>query len=298
MRRELLGRLVCPRCPDARALVLGAASTRGGEIVSGQLVCAACRTSYPIDKGIPRFAGIALATTALDRRLASLRTLQIDRLSGHALTRDRLLAITGWDPGWIKDKLVLDIEGSAGRFADALASLGARVVAIGRGPSIEACRDNCAPHGERVACIEASVGALPFPPACFDAVLCGDASAPAHGLARYLKPDGLIAWHASRTGATEATSALHRIAAGVPPRGLWRLTCALVALCFPLAYTFRRMPGLGGLARRLPIVAAPRRPLTLRQQYAWTLLDTFDRYRALRLVPESALGRQDPHLVL
>jgi SAM-dependent methyltransferase len=55
MKRKLLDYLSCPSCAGAIGLAAGA-SIEGAEIMAGQLACESCARSFPIVRGIPRFA--------------------------------------------------------------------------------------------------------------------------------------------------------------------------------------------------------------------------------------------------
>lgn len=51
MRHDLMEILVCPLCKGDLTLTIR--REEGGEILEGELTCAACRQSYPIEDGIP-----------------------------------------------------------------------------------------------------------------------------------------------------------------------------------------------------------------------------------------------------
>ena len=51
MRHDLMEILVCPLCKGE--LTLTVEKEEDGEILSGKLVCPACKETYPIDDGIP-----------------------------------------------------------------------------------------------------------------------------------------------------------------------------------------------------------------------------------------------------
>ena len=51
MRRSLMDILVCPECRGELRLVVS--DERDGEIVEGNLTCAACDVVYPIEDAVP-----------------------------------------------------------------------------------------------------------------------------------------------------------------------------------------------------------------------------------------------------
>jgi uncharacterized protein len=51
MKKDLAKVLVCPVCKAG--LELKILEEEGGEIASGNLCCASCKTDYPIEDGIP-----------------------------------------------------------------------------------------------------------------------------------------------------------------------------------------------------------------------------------------------------
>ena len=57
MKEKLLQYLACPSC--AGAIILASEKREGEEIVDGQLSCGLCARSWPIVRGVPRFASIA-----------------------------------------------------------------------------------------------------------------------------------------------------------------------------------------------------------------------------------------------
>ena len=56
MRERLLSYLVCPACEGS--LDLSVSRSEDGEIMEGELRCAACSKSFPITSGVPRFANL------------------------------------------------------------------------------------------------------------------------------------------------------------------------------------------------------------------------------------------------
>ncbi len=159
---KLLDWLACPEC--GAGLSLTAPPPAGVVVVGeGRLACGSCPAEYPIRAGIPRFASDdERGFENFAYQWSRWGRVQIDRLAGHRLSEGRLLAETGWTREWFAGKLVIDVGCGAGRFADVTAGFGAEVIALDISGAVDACRDNLAPWGNKVHCVQASLFALPL----------------------------------------------------------------------------------------------------------------------------------------
>lgn len=286
----LLDLLVCPACPGDAPLALSDETRAGGDIASGRLACVGCGGAWPIEGGIPRFVAEAEDYAGnFGFQWARWRTVQIDRLNGTTLTEERLLRDSGWARDWLDGKLILDAGCGAGRFADVMAGLGARVVAADLSRAVDACAATCAVHGDAVACVQASIYALPLRKGTFDAVHCAgviqhtpEPAGAMQALPPFLKPGGRLAYNFYEAGGSRnwqlAKYALRRATPAMRPDRLLALCRALVAVFFPLSWALSHVRYLRYLNRFLPICATHTRGLTLDRQFTWTLLDTFDWY--------------------
>jgi len=293
MKTWLLDLLECPSCRGAGPLRLEAGERSRDDILGGDLVCLGCGQRHPIVNGVPRFVASDNYAHAFGWQWNRWRKLQIDRLSGHRLSEARFIADSRWDPSWIRGKLILDAGCGAGRFTDVAAQLGARVIACDLSSAIEACRTNCAePEGlspirGEVAQVQANLLDLPFRAGVFDAVFCmgviqhtPDPPQVMRALPRLLKPGGRLAYnfyeHSPLRKFEVIKYALRRTTPGWPEPRLLALCKAMVATLFPVTFVMSRIPVVRALVRFIPICATHSPALTLRQQYEWTLLDTFD----------------------
>lgn len=290
MYRWLLDLLICPHCPGEKPLEVTSGSWDDDRLETGALGCANCGGEWPVRNGVPRFVSEEKDYAGgFGFQWNRWQHTQIDRLNGTTLTEDRLLTDTGWDRDWIAEKLIFDGGAGAGRFSDALATMGARVVALDMSVAIDACRETTAAHGDAVQCVQASLYDIPLRSAAFDAVHCAgviqhtpDPGRTMRAMPRLLKPGAALGYNFYEVSWTRR---LHLFRAGMrlfTPRmsqpALLRLCKALVVPLFPLSRFVSRIRFIRFGLRFLPICASHQPQLTRDQQFEWTLLDTFDWY--------------------
>lgn len=293
MRASLLDLLICPGCRADAPLQLQVSAEEQGEILEGELACARCQARYPIRLGTPRFASTAEDTCDnFGFQWNRWKAIQIDRLEGHHLSETRFFDNVPWDREWMKGRRILDAGCGAGRFSDVAAGHGAHVVACDLSDAVDACRENTRGHAERVHTLQASVYSLPFREGCFDAAFCfgviqhtPDPARTMETLPRYVRSGGLLAYDFYERTPWERPWVPHfffrRFTPRWPPRRLLGFSHLLVALFFPLAWVVSRVPLLRSLCPVLPIAINSSHELSLRTQYQWTVLDTFDWYGPL-----------------
>ncbi len=174
MRPEALDLLACPAC--AGPLELSAEEREGGEVLSGELACSACRASYPITQGIPcllppRLSGrekhIYMPMLAYYDAYSSImdRCYHNPVIAYMRRVEDACIRLT--EPRG----RVLDIGCGTGRQTLLLARLGCEVLALDISFSmLLAARENAARAGlaDRVAFVQALADALPIRPSAFD----------------------------------------------------------------------------------------------------------------------------------
>lgn len=290
MREWLVEYLICPTCPGEIGLSLSIAVRDGDNILEGELACPTCNTRYPVLGGVPRFASAEADYCGnFGFQWNTWRALQIDRLSGHQLSAGRFFGDSGWDPAWLKGKLILDAGCGAGRFADVAASAGARVIACDLSSAVNACRDTTAIWDGRVQPIQASLFDLPLRRGIFDGVFCmgviqhtPDPKRLMGGLPTFLKPGGRLALNFYEADfwpwLQGIKYALRLVTPHLPTGATLALSRALVRVFFPLTAAFARLPVFRTLSVMIPICPVHDAVLTPEQRYAWTVLDTFDWY--------------------
>lgn len=290
MRAWLVEYLACPRCAGDGPLELTVVARDGEEIEAGALACPACHAGFPIRAGVPRFVGAdADYCGNFGFQWNRWRALQIDRLSGHRLSEGRFFGDSGWDREGMKGRLILDAGCGAGRFTDVAAATGARVIACDLSDAVDACRANTAVWDGRVQAIQASLFDLPLRRGIFDGVFCmgviqhtPDPERVIRTLPAFLRPGGRLAYNFYEADfwpwLQGIKYALRLVTPRLPVRFVYALSRLLVAVLFPVTALFARLPVLRTANVMIPIAAVHDRALTREQQYAWTLLDTFDWY--------------------
>lgn len=290
MHRDLLDILVCPFCANEKRLTLQSGTEDGDEVLEGWLHCPECSSRWPILRGIPRFVAESqdyAGNFAFEWQRWG--QVQIDRHAGHTLSEQRFLADSRWEPDWMRDKLILDAGCGAGRFTDVAAKLGARVIAVDLSGAADACRANNAAHGTRVQVVQASFYTLPFRKDLFDGVYCmgviqhtPEPERTMRILPTYVRAGGRLAYNFYEVSVYSKFQpvkyALRLVTPYLPNLANHWLSLALTGVLFPLTWVLAKVPKLRIVNVAMPICASHDPSLTFRQQFIWTLLDTFDWY--------------------
>ncbi|MEO5373535.1 MAG: methyltransferase domain-containing protein [Alphaproteobacteria bacterium] len=290
MYRDLLDIMACPNCADDTHLILESGAEHDGDVLEGWLKCPRCTSQWPVVRGIPRFVAEAQNYAGnFAFEWERWGRVQIDRFAGHSLSEQRFLADSRWSPEWMRGKLILDAGCGAGRFADVAARLGARVVAVDLSGAADACRTNNAVHGPRMEVVQASFYALPFRKDVFDGLYCmgviqhtPDPERTMRVLPAYVKPEGRLVYNFYEVSAYSKAQpikyALRLVTPHLPNLANHWLSLLLTTMLFPVTWLLSRIPKVRILNVAMPICASHDPALTLRQQFIWTLLDTFDWY--------------------
>jgi SAM-dependent methyltransferase len=290
MRTSLLDILACPTCRIEAPLALTATAAEGGDVIAGELRCGSCNAVFPIRDGIPRIVREEENyCETFGYQWTRWKTLQIDRLGHHDISEERFFANSPWTREWLKGKLILDAGCGAGRFSDIAAKYGARVVSCDISAAIDACRETTRVHGDLTNQFQASIYDLPFKRHVFDGVFCygviqhtPDPAKTMRTLPQFLKPGAPLAYDFyEKTGWDELAVLKYRLRRFTPELTTeqnLRLAHALTAAFFPLGAALSRLPFLHVLTGVLPIAVVHDKRLSIKQEYLWTLLDTFDWY--------------------
>ena len=286
MKRSLLQYLCCPGCKGT----LKIEPPDIADVIDGLLGCPGCGWQYPVRGGIPRFVADTTYADSFGLQWNRFARTQLDSFNGTTISRDRFVAQTGWGPGSLSGRLVLDGGCGAGRFAEIALSLGAEVIAIDCSSAVDACADNLRQHSERLHVVQADLYELPFRPGTFDGVyslgvlqhtpnVCGAFKA----LAQQVGAGGTLVadvYLKNWAHMLHPKRVIRPLAAALPHERLLSIVARTTPPLLTLAGAVRRLPLFGEAFRRAVPVAdyTGVYPLTSEQLREWAILDTFDWY--------------------
>jgi SAM-dependent methyltransferase len=197
MLASMLDLMCCRRCRGAFSLE--ATQRDADDVVEGVLVCSQCKERAPIVGGIPRFVPAESYANNFGLQWNRFGELQVDRLGGHTLSRDRFWLETGLQPADLRGRRVLDAGCGGGRFSDIALEAGAEVVAADLSSAVDKNRAIHLKH-PRFLVVQASITDLPLRHEAFDLVFSfgvlqhtPDPAATFRALAPFVRPGGRIA---------------------------------------------------------------------------------------------------------
>jgi SAM-dependent methyltransferase len=126
-------------------------------------------SAYPIVNNIPRFVATDHYVKSFSFEWNTHSTTQLDFVRGDDSSERQFRQKTGFTPGELKGKLVLDAGVGAGRYADVVSRWGADVVGVDLSYAVEAAERNFAER-PNVLIAQADIGQLPFRHESFDVI--------------------------------------------------------------------------------------------------------------------------------
>ena len=246
----------------------------------GGVVCPACGRKYPNVKGVFRFVDAEHYAGSFGFQWHIFRKTQLDNKESRRSEQD-FERRTGFQPGNLRGKLVLDVGCGMGRFAEVATRWGAHVVGIDLSLAAEVAAENLADR--EAAFFQADVFKLPFAPESFDYIYslgvlhhtpnCEQAF---KGLPRLLKPGGRIAiWLYSKYNNWYKMSDVYRkVTRRMPPKMLHALCHGVIPL-YGVHQVLRKIPLVGRMASGALAYAIP---MAFHKDPRWRVLDTFDWY--------------------
>lgn len=272
MKPKLLDLLVCPACKGD--LHLRSDQTVDGEVTSGELTCGPCELGYPIVSGIPRFVAHDSYAESFGDEWHRFRTVQLDSVNGTRESEHGFQLKTGFEPGDIRGRLVLDAGVGAGRYADVMAKWGAEVVGVDLTRAVDAAAQNLR-RWPTAHLVQADIFALPFRDETFD--ICysigvlhhtPDTAAAFGHVAAMVRKGGHLAIYVYHAGglARYVSDIFRAVTTHVPRPVVYYGSMVSVPL-----YFLHRVPLIGRASQVLL-------PTSTHSDWRWRWLDTFDWY--------------------
>jgi SAM-dependent methyltransferase len=299
MRREFLDLLCCPQCRGDLCLEGADRGDPGAPIESGRLVCQGCGVAAPIAGFVPRFVPADNYAATFGFQWNRFRKTQLDSHTGVPISAERFFEQSGWSPGELSGKRVLDVGCGAGRFAEVALGCGARLVALDYSSAVDACYANHS-HDPRLEVVQGDVYRLPFKPGSFDFVYCfgvlqhtPDVRGAFMALPEQLAPGGRLAvdvYPRMVWNLLWPKFWLRPITRRMSQQRLFALVEKMVAVLLPVSVAIGRLPLVGRKLRfAVPVINYDGVfPLSRSQLREWSILDTYDMLAAAHDDPQSS----------
>lgn len=284
MRETDLQHLVCPRCQ--RDLAISSYCERQGNILqTAQLTCSACRTDYPVLRGVPRFVSNENYASSFGLEWTLHAKTQYDSYTGLKSSETRFFEETGW-PRDLSGQVILEVGSGSGRFTEPAASTGAFVVSMDYSYAVEA---NYQSNGNKtnVLVVQADVYQMPFRPGSFDKLFCfgmlqhtPDVKKAFMTLPPMLREGELVVDVYKKTFFSTILQTKYYVrplTRNMNPEQLYRLTRKWVDFMWPLCTLIRKIPRVGpSINWRLLVADYSQWGLEGELLKEWAYLDTFD----------------------
>ena len=264
------------------------------DVQDGTLKCDDCRSSFPVEGGIPRFVSGDSYAKSFGYQWNKHKRTQLDSYTSKPITRTRLIAVTDWADD-LRGAHILEAGCGAGRFTEILVETGATVFSFDVSSAVDANREtNCS--AKNLNLFQADIFHIPLPERSFDKVLClgvlqhtPDPERAFNSLARYVRPGGelVIDIYSRRPSALFSWKYLLRpITKRLDKQFLYKTVTNTVRVLLPVGALLRKYTGRYG-ARLLPIVEYSHLGLEPGLNREWAILDTFDMYSPEHDHPQS-----------
>jgi 2-polyprenyl-3-methyl-5-hydroxy-6-metoxy-1,4-benzoquinol methylase len=285
MHTELLKVLRCPR--SGEPLALESAESIGARVRDGWLVAKDGQHRYPIHNFIPRFVHDGNYADNFGLQWTTFPQTQLDSYSGQPISSERFWKATGWTPGDLAGKWLLDCGCGAGRFAEIALEAGARVVALDYSQAVDACYRNLSQH-VNLHVVQGDIYALPFALNSFSYVYSlgvlqhtPDVGKAIAALPPMLASGGKLCvdcYERSWKSLLLPKYWLRPVTKRIPKEKLFTILQKWVPRLWPASVRAASIPLAGRILRQMIPIANYKEilPLSETQLLEWALLDTFD----------------------
>lgn len=303
MRERFLDILCCPACEGD--LVLGQVDEREGDaIVEGALECKACQASYPVRKRVAVFVEDSGYAESFGWQWTRFNRLQRDSHNGTQLVRNTILKRSGWSPGDLAGKTLLECGCGSGNDSEVLSGLAGTVVSVDLSRAVHSFAQHVLERENQLV-LQADLRRAPLKREHFDLVYCHrviqhtpDPRAAFETMTEHVKPGGLFFLHSYDTHWKSTLNyryVLRPITKRLPHaitywtlRILGPLLFVLVSLLNRIAFLRRLWKLIIPFENHSRILAKAGSTLTLKERYDYSFLVTFDALTPQYDTPNSA----------
>jgi SAM-dependent methyltransferase len=262
VRRQALDDFACAKCAGALELVsVASQNVHTGEIVEGDLECAACRAAVPIVRSIPRFVPFESYASSFGFQWNRFSRLQVDSAMHNDLSRDRFYATTGW-PTSLAGQRILEAGCGSGRFTELALKTGANVFSFDLSSAVEAAwRNN--ENEPKLTIFQASIYEIPMRKGSFDKIFCmgvlqhcPDPAGAFRSLLPFLRPGGeiVVDVYEKPNGFPPLKYLARPFVRPLGTEGIYHLLSWTIPAAFELKKALHRIPAIGPhLASMIPI---------------------------------------------
>jgi SAM-dependent methyltransferase len=259
----------------------------------GYLITKDGKYKYPIINNIPRFVDQTNYADNFGLQWNIFSKTQLDSYSEYPISSDRFWNATNWAPNELKDQWVLDVGCGAGRFAEILLDVGAKIIALDYSSSVDACYENLKHHAN-LHVVQGDIYSLPFQKDFFPFVYSlgvlqhtPDVEKAFYELPLFIKKNGKLCvdyYQKSWKSYLLPKYWLRPLTKRIKNPKLFSFLRIIVPILYPLSWVVGKLP-YGHLLKRLIPVADPlyyyeientNVSFSYSRHLEWSLLDTFD----------------------
>ncbi len=171
MRRRFLDLLACPDCGADLAVAEARVEADEDDLVEGELACEGCGRRFPVRRRVPVFVDESQYADSFGWQWQRYAQLQRDSYNGTSIVRNTILKRSGWTPGHLAGKLLVECGCGSGNDTEVLADLAGTVVSFDLTEAVFAFDEDLL-RRENVLVLRADILRIPLKRARFDVVYC------------------------------------------------------------------------------------------------------------------------------